>query len=45
MTFLGGQKKKKKRVIENSSTAKWCHNISGLEVKGQPEDRWPANHV
>lgn len=30
---------------ENLASAKWCRDADGPEAKGQPEDRWQANHV
>ena len=30
-------------LSENLASAKWCRD--GPEAKGQPEDRWQANHV
>lgn len=32
-------------LSENLASAKWCRDAGGLEAKGQPEDRWQANHV
>lgn len=30
---------------ENLASAKWRRDAASLESKGQPEDRWQANHV
>lgn len=33
------------RLGESLASAKWHCDAHGLEGKGQPEDRWQANHV
>lgn len=51
MHHFGGGRQVTKRhsdeacLAENAASAKWRSAAASLESKGQPEDRWQANHV
>lgn len=49
-SFLSGHQVTKRHsdeacLAENLASAKWRCDAASLESKGQPEDRWQANHV